>query len=972
MKNGSLFQRHVALTIALLLLLSLSLLAQVTSGVFEDGDPLFTKTIKGPGTKLSDIGTLEPHYASSGMDSTLDYRLSGLEWSYPYRESITAAEDIDSRILNGQNLYLITDGLGRRVFEYNANTAVETWSFPPPQSATNPTDEKYLNKPVDAFIYRDNATGYFKVVITDQDRNRVITVDKETSKIDWKYGDALYREGSGFNQLRQPEDAEKIPNTNEYIIADKGNNRVIIVDGNTNNVIWELGADVLKSPMDIQYIDDNDHILITDGGNHRVILVDRASKSILWQFGRTGSADSGAVGLKLPTDADLIPSSQNVIIADAGNERIIEVNPDGQIVWQYHRRLKGLRDADRIEDGRTLAVFENYPVRIAYTEAFVVSGKYDLGELHASVFDSLFWTADTVARVTSAWFQLRTAESDFALDGATWYGPTGKESYYTSSGSALNQVHTGGRWYQFRVLLRTNDPLQTPIIRQVVVKHHYYQVNQTDAYFYTPIITEESGQLVSQWNRLTFKTILAKEVEKRAAVDIEVQILNAKNSEVLERFTASKLNELNEITLSSLASLKGIQSIFLVAKLSTGNSSMTLIMDNWKVTWDAIPTANSSITFTDKYANPKAYYRATTTIPSTEYLVDSLYVLLRDPDLEPFKQTHRVTVHALGTRDSVNVDLKLLTLGGFFSAKAIPILINSTAVKNNNIMEVQDRDYLVVGYQDSITALDTASDTIQVVKNSAGVMTIENARKVELTKAWFGDTLFIRIKNETDRNLNPDLAETLHISVFDNVTQDKEDVTLTELASPVTGRYNTGEFFTQTGLVVNRNNNGIRGNGQIETMPGHTVAAEYVDNLTLTRYVLIPVESDTSKRDSIYIFYGRRPDGVEIGPNPYSQRRDRKFRMRVGFSTDSLAVTSIEIFNLAGEKVRTLLAGRDINFVTENNISLNNSDMWWDMRNESGQEVASGTYWAKVNAELRAATPLSRQVNFIRKFVIIR
>ncbi len=116
MKNGSLFQRHVASAIALLLLLPLSLMAQVTSGDFTDGDPLFTKTIEGPGTMLSDIVTLEALYALSGEDSTLDYRLSGLEWSYPYRESITAAEDIDSRILNGQNLYLITDGLGRRVF----------------------------------------------------------------------------------------------------------------------------------------------------------------------------------------------------------------------------------------------------------------------------------------------------------------------------------------------------------------------------------------------------------------------------------------------------------------------------------------------------------------------------------------------------------------------------------------------------------------------------------------------------------------------------------------------------------------------------------------------------------------------------------------------------------------------------------------------------------------------------------------
>ena len=972
MKKGSLLQNCEAAYSALfLLLLPLLLIAQTTSGLFEDGDPLFSKSIEGPGTLLRDIGTLKPIYSISGDDSTLDYRLSGLEWTYPYRESIVSVEDIDSRILNSQTLYLITDGLGRRVFEYNANTAVETWSFPPPQSATNPTDEKYLNKPVDAFIYRDKATDYFKVVITDQDRNRVVTIDKETSKIDWKYGDPLYREGNGYNQLRSPEDAEKIPERSEYIIADKGNNRVIIVDSNNNNILWELGSDVLKSPMDIQYLAETDQILITDGGNHRVILVDRATKSILWQFGKTGIADSGGVGLKLPDDADLITDSQNVIISDAGNERIVEVNPAGQIVWQYHRRLKGLRDADRIEQGRTLAVYENYPVRIAYTEAFVVSGKYDLGEYHASVFDSLFWDADTVAGITSAVFQLRSAESDFALDGATWYGPTGKDSYYTTSGSPINSVHTGHRWYQFRALLKTNDPLKTAIVKQFSVKHHYYDVNQSSAYFYTPIISEPLGKLVSKWNKLSFRTILAKEVEKRSAVELEIRILDANTSQILERYTASKINELNEITLSSLTSLKGIQSIFLVASLSTGNSSLTPVLDNWKVTWDAIPTANSTINFTDKNANQKPYYRATTSLPSTEALVDSLYILLRDPDLESFQNSYRVAVRSLGTRDTVQVDLKLLTLGGFFSSKAIPILINSSAVKNNLIMDVRDRDFLVVTYQDSITLSDISQDTIMVVQNSTGVMTIENYRKVELTKAWFGDTLYVRIKNETDRNINPDMAESLHISVFDNVTQDKEDVTLTEVAS-TDGKFNSGEFVTLSGILVNRNNNGIRGNGQIETMPGHSVAAEYIDNRTLIRYVLIPTESDTSGRDSVYIFYGRRPNGVEIAPNPYHHRRDDKFRLRVGFSTDSLNVSSVEVFNLAGERVRTLIPGRDFSFQTENNVSVTNSNMWWDLRNENGQEVASGTYWAKVNAETKAESSPLRRVNYLCKFVILQ
>ena len=972
MKKGSLLQPRAASFIILLLLLPLLIMAQVTPNSFEDGDPLFTKTIKGPGTALSDVGTLEPFFSISGADSALNYKLSGIEWIWPYREKITAAEDIDSRILGDQTLYLITDGLGRRVFEYNANTSVETWTFPPPQSAGDPTDERYLNKPVDAFVFRDIATSYFKVVITDQDRNRVITVDKETSKIDWKYGDPLYREGNGFNQLRSPEDAERILGTGEYIIADKGNNRVIIVDSNNNNILWELGSDVLKSPVDIQYLPDGQHILITDQGNHRVILVDRASKSILWQFGRTGTADSGAVGLKLPTDADMILPSQNVIIADAGNERIIEVNQKGEIVWQFHGRLKGLRDVDRIESGRTLTIYENYPVRLAYNESFLVSGKYDFGELHQSVFDSLFWQADTTAGVSSVWFQLRSAESDFALDGAQWYGPDSKEGYYTKSGSALNQVHNGHRWYQYRTLMKTSDPLKTPVVKQVLVKHHYYLVNQKNAFFYTPILSEPSGKLVSQWNKLSFKTILPKELEKRAAIDIEVQILDAKSSQILERFSASKLNESNDISLSTITSLKGIQSIFVVASLSTGNSSLTPMMDNWKVTWEAVPTANSSIMFTDKNAREKAYYRATTTIPSTEALVDSVYVLLRDPDLEPFRNSYRVTVRSLATKDSLKIDLNLLTLGGFFSAKAIPLLINQTAVQGNLILEVQDRDHLVVSYQDSLTSIDTSQDTIQIIKNTNGQMTIENIRKVELTKARFGDTLFVRIKNEFDRNIDPDIPETLHIRVYDNQTLDEEDIVLREVPT-AGGRYNSGEFVTPTGILVNRNNNGARGNGQIETLPGHNITAEYIDNLPLTKSVLVPTEGDTS--GNIYIYFGRDPYIVEIGPNPYHRNRHNQFRLRVASSTGSLVVRSIEIYNLAGEKVREI-PGNSLTFATGVPIPQDKYGVvenWWNMQNDSGQDVASGTYWAKVYADLiNDSTGIVEQVAFYRKFVIVR
>ncbi len=967
-------QRLLIPAIAFILLLPEIILAQTYSGQFDDGDPLFTKTIKGNGVYLSDVATLEPNYAYSGRNETLDYKLFGLEWVWPGNIAIVAAEDIDSRIVGDQELYLVTDALGRRVFEINARTQVETWTFPPAQSATDPNDVRYLNKPVDAFIFRDQATNYFKVVITDQDRNRILTVDKETSKIDWMYGDPLYREGNGFNQLRAPEDAEKIIGTDEYIIADKGNNRVIIVDAKNNNIIWQIGTDTLKSPVDIQYLTAEGQILITDQSNHRVILVERSSKKILWQFGRTGIADSGNVGLKLPTDADILLPSRDVLIADAGNNRIIQVNQAGQIVWQFHRRLNGLRDIDRIENGRTLAVFENYPARLAYTDTFAVSRVYDFGENRESVFDSLRWTSDTTSGVTSIALQLRSANSLGDLEGATWYGPAGTESYYDRPAMAINPIHNGHRLYQFRAFLKTTDPLRTPTLSNVTIKHHFYKVDQKDAYFYSPILSEGSTTLVSKWKKLFFRSKLPSDPVKRDKINLEIRVLDGKTSQILERFTASKLSEENTFNLETYSALKGLQSIILYANLTTLNSSVSPEMDYWEVTWEAVPTANSNIHFTDKYGNNKSHYRATQTLPAGESLADSLHVLLRDSDLEPFNTTYTVKVHSIKTRDTVNVDLKLLTLGGFFSSKSIPILITQDADPANLIMEAADRDILVVTYQDPLNTLDQSSDSILVVKNTQGSIAFENAKKTVITKAWFGDSLFVRIKGEMDRNLDPDNRESIKVTVYDRQTQDEESVTLYEVSA--NGKWNTGEFINSTPIRVNRSNNGVRGNGEIETLPGHSITAEYLDNLPLVTSVLVPSESDTGNGGGdVYIYFGRDPYVIEIGPNPFHRDRHDRFRMRVASSTGSLIVRFIEIFNLAGEKVREL-DGNSLNFSTGVPVPKEKYGIvenWWDMNNSNGQPVSSGTYWAKVHANLISAeTGAVEQVAFYRKFVIVR
>lgn len=953
--------------IILLLLLTVSVFAQTSDSTWTDGTPLFTKTIPGTGVLIKDIITLEPIYDIAGDDETLDYILSGLDWQWPTNVAMVSAEDIDARKVGDQDLYLVTDGLGRRVIEINARTSSETFTFPPPQSAGDPTDPKYLNKPVDAFLVSENSL--FKVVITDQDRNRVIKVNKESSKIEWQYGDVNYREGNGFNQLKQPEDAERIPNSKEYIIADKGNNRVIIVDEDTNNILWQLGSEELNSPVDIQYVATG-KILITDRGNHRVILVDRASKNILWQFGVKGVIDSLAAGLKLPADADYLDNN-NVIIADAGNNRIIEVNPSGQIVWQFHRRLKNLRDVDRLENGRTLAVYDNYPWRLAYNDSLIVSNVYDFGENKESVFDQLSWTADTTKGITAVSLQLRSANSLGDLQGAKWNGPTSVTDFYTQSGVDVNSIHDGHRLYQFRALLHTSDPLKTPRLTNVQVKHHYYSVDQ-QGYFYTPVIAQKSDRIISKWKTLSFKTILPTDPVKRDKINLEIRIHDASNFQRLERIVWSKVSEDNSINLDNLSSLSHVQSIYLLAYMSTLNPSVSPILDSWAVTYTSVPSANSTVVFTDKKGYEAPYYRATTVLPAQENKVDSCYVLLRDADLEPFQSEYKIKIRAQKSKDSLETTLSLLPAGGFFSKSAIPILISANQDPNNQILEVVDRDVLFISYQDMYNSLDKSRDTVLVVKNTAGLLTIENSKGVVQSQANFGDLLYFRVKGEYDRNINPKTQETISVSVYDRTTLDEEVVTLSEVISG-TGQYDTGEFLSTVGLPVYKDNNGIYKNYRIESQPGHRITAEYTDNTTITASVTVP--EDTTGNGNVNIYFGQQPYIVEIAPNPYYKDRHSKFSLRVASSTGSLNIRKIEIFNLAGELVQEI-RGTALSFNSglpvpkdKFGVALN----WWDLKNSSGQYVSSGTYWAKVHADLTpSGTGATESVAFFRKFVILR
>jgi len=173
--------------------------------------------------------------------------------------------------------------------------------------------------------------------------SEIIEVDR-LGQVVWRYGNDLLFAHSA-----------KLSGNNTIIITDTGNERVLEVDKD-GSIIWSSeewgdGTGTLNDGSHLYYPNDAEevsggNILITDRNNNRIIEVDRKG-DILWRFDK----------LKHPHDADRLPNG-NTMVASSDENRVIELDPSGEIIWSYGNGDTNLlnwpRDADRLQNGNTL------------------------------------------------------------------------------------------------------------------------------------------------------------------------------------------------------------------------------------------------------------------------------------------------------------------------------------------------------------------------------------------------------------------------------------------------------------------------------------------------------------------------------------------------------------------------------------------------------------------------------------------
>jgi hypothetical protein len=169
-----------------------------------------------------------------------------------------------------------------------------------------------------------------KSVIVNLEHEQVIEIiDYATKAETWRYG-VLGRPGSSAGHLNFPDDAYKLPN-GDVVVADIRNCRILEIAPD-KHIVRQAGVTgrcesrppMLSSPNGDTPL-ANGHLLVSTIGDHSLIELDETWKPIL----------KLTLPISYPSDPQPTKSGDFLIAAYTRPGRIIEIDRNGAVVWDY-------------------------------------------------------------------------------------------------------------------------------------------------------------------------------------------------------------------------------------------------------------------------------------------------------------------------------------------------------------------------------------------------------------------------------------------------------------------------------------------------------------------------------------------------------------------------------------------------------------------------------------------------------------
>lgn len=163
------------------------------------------------------------------------------------------------------------------------------------------------------------------------------TLNSFTPSTDWSHA----------NSIRYLED-NPITHVPAYLISVRHINAVFMVEAESGTIVWESSPKIFAFQHDATLL-DNGNILAFDNGLFRsqdrpylwsrAVEINPLTNKIVWQYkgGKTGT-ESAQFASSIMGGAQRLENG-NTLITYSTQNRVIEVTPEGKIVWDYANRF---------------------------------------------------------------------------------------------------------------------------------------------------------------------------------------------------------------------------------------------------------------------------------------------------------------------------------------------------------------------------------------------------------------------------------------------------------------------------------------------------------------------------------------------------------------------------------------------------------------------------------------------------------
>jgi hypothetical protein len=276
-----------------------------------------------------------------------------LEWHRPADGDVAWFYDVDPL---PDNTFLVAGAHpdGTLVFAYDPATDSRVWSERLGTDDTHDVDRINGEELLVADMRAYNAS-------TGENDAGLFVYNRTRGEIVYRwYARSIYEADQGGpydGDWSHINDVDKVGD-GEYLLSVRNMDEVILVNRSTDSVDWRLGTDenhsILYEQHNPQYLESEDGtptVLVADSENDRVVEYEMvvagdgdgtSEWERTWTLGANGS-------LTWPRDADRLPNG-NTLVTDSLNHRVVEVTPEGDVVWEYYAPW-GTYEAERVALG---------------------------------------------------------------------------------------------------------------------------------------------------------------------------------------------------------------------------------------------------------------------------------------------------------------------------------------------------------------------------------------------------------------------------------------------------------------------------------------------------------------------------------------------------------------------------------------------------------------------------------------------